>query len=354
MKQSRSAQEPPFAALQQVMLQIESWLARDGATRVIVGAPTLEEFERQKLPPHCKAARCKLRGPRVPTRGNRLKEHPIVVARWPQDALVESTSPALLFVLDGEADVQFADYVVRGRAGDSFFLPARIPKRDGSGPHYDKITPESRCDLLFLSLTSVGLHSVEAHICHSRGKKHEMSSAGENCWLTSRAICLLLDALSETTKNEVNSQSAFHLIAAVVSLLRQEIVQGRCFDPRVFPSTSSAVDNYTPISKAAEYIQNHLYGRISIDVVARWVGLSRTVFIRRFREETGETFKEHLTRLRLEQAGVLLLQTSLTVEQISQRVGLSPGQLRNLFHTKHGCSPAKFRRSQNKSETGDF
>jgi AraC-like DNA-binding protein len=344
----------PFAALQQALLQIESWLARDGATRVIVGTPTLEEFERQKLPPHCKASRRKLRGPRVPTRGNRLKENPIVIARWPQNGLVESTSPALLFVLGGEADIQLADYVVHSRAGDSFFLPARIPKLDGSRPHYENITPESHCDLLFLSLPSIGLHGVEAHICHSRGEIHEMSGDGENCWLTSRAICLLFDTFAEITKNEANTQDVFHLIAAIISLLKQEVEQGRAFNPRDFPSTSSSLDDYTPISKAVEYIQNHLDRSLSIDLVARWVGLSRTVFIQRFREETGETFKEHLTRLRLEQAGVLLLQTSLTIEQISQRVGLSPGQLRNLFHAKHHCSPAKFRRSQNKSEVGDF
>jgi AraC family transcriptional activator FtrA len=96
-------------------------------------------------------------------------------------------------------------------------------------------------------------------------------------------------------------------------------------------------------------MQNHLYISLSIDQVARWVGLSRSTFVKRFREATGETFQEHLTGLRLEQAKVLLSQTNLPVDHISKRIGLSSAQLRNLFHAKHQCTPREFRDSQKKN-----
>jgi AraC-like DNA-binding protein len=228
------------------------------------------------------------------------------------------------------------------------FLPARIPKLDGSRPHYEKVTPQAHCDLLFLSFLANGLHTLEAHICHSRGDQHLLAGIGESCWLTSRAISLLFDAISEITQNGGNDKSTFYLVAAVVSLFKQDIELGKCFNNRDFPSQSLSLDNRTPISKALEYMQNHLNRPLSIDLVARWVGLSRTVFIKNFRDETNESFKEHLTRLRLEQAKVLLRQTNLPIDHISERVGLSSGQLRNLFHEKCQCTPREFRLPQRK------
>jgi transcriptional regulator GlxA family with amidase domain len=78
------------------------------------------------------------------------------------------------------------------------------------------------------------------------------------------------------------------------------------------------------------------------------VGLSRNVFVQQFRKETGESFLEYLTRQRLEQAKVLLCQSNLSIEVISGRIGLSSGQLRNLFHDKLQCTPREFRQNQRK------
>jgi AraC-like DNA-binding protein len=348
LEMNSSPKDTEFLPLQNALNRILLGLESSAPPPIMLAVQTMEEFKSQKLPDHCKVRKRKIHGPRVPFRGRRRISNPAIIARWPQDGLMEGTWPALLFVLDGEADIHLVNYMVHSRAGDIMFLPARIPKLDGLRPHYEKVTPESHCDLLFLSFISTGLHTLEAHICHSRGDQHLPPGIGENCWFTSRAICLLFDAISEITQNDGSDESTFYLVAAVVSLFKQVVDQGKCFTNRDFPSQSLSLDNRTPISKALEYIQNHLNRPLSIDLVARWVGLSRTVFIRNFRDETNESFKEYLTRLRLEQAKVLLRQTTLPVDHISDRVGLSSGQLRNLFHEKCQCTPKEFRLRQRK------
>jgi AraC-like DNA-binding protein len=332
-----------FAPLVGVLQRFQFSLKSD-TPPILLAAQTREDFKAQQLPPHCVVTPRKLRGKRVRTRKS-SSGNSSVIARWPQDGLVESSSPSLLLVLDGHADIDIADYRVRCGSGDVVFLPARIPKLDGSRPHYEKATPESHCDLLFISFLPIGLHNISIHICHSRGNRHEMSGAGETCWLTSQPVSLLFDALAEIAQSG-NSKSTFHLVAAVLLLINEGLEQGKCYDPKDFPARSLSTDTQDPISKAHEYMQNHLSRPLSIDLVAHWVGLSRTLFIRQFREKIGKTFKAHLTELRLEEAKVLLTTSHLSIDSISKRVGLTSGQLRNLFHDRFQCAPRDFRHTK--------
>jgi len=340
-----SAKNSEFVPLLGALKRIQFSLESVSPPCVMLAAQTREEFLNQKLPAHCRVSSRKIRGQRIAVRGRDRVENPQVLARWPQDDLVEGTSPQLFFVLDGEADIPIADYVVHCHTGDIIFCPPGIVKMGGARPHYQKVTPEAHCDLLVIGFIAHGVGNSTASICHSRGDQHRTSEPGESCWMASHAIKQILDTLSSMAQQEWETKSTFHLAAAAVALLIHDLEQGKCFSNHDFPSQSASLRGLTPISKALEYMQNHLYTSLSIDQVARWVGLSRSTFVKRFREATGETFQEHLTGLRLEQAKVLLSQTNLPVDHISKRVGLSSGQLRNLFHAKHQCTPREFRDS---------
>lgn len=341
------AKDSAFAPLLGALKRIQFSLESASPPCVMLAAPTMEEFNAQQLPPHCKVIRRKLHGKRVRMRSRNIYS-PSFIARWPLDKLVEGISPTMLIVLSGHADIQIVDYMVHCYGGDVLFLPAGVPKSEGSRVHYEKVTPESYCDLLVIDFLSVGLHNLEVSICHSRGDQHTASKIGERCWVASRELSLIFDTLSEIAQHGRSIESAFFLFAAAISLLKQNIELGKCFTLQDFPSQSSSMDDYSPISKAQEYIQNHLYTSLSINLVARWVGLSRNIFAQQFRKETGESFHEFLTRQRLEQAKVLLCQSNLSIEIISSRIGLSSGQLRNLFHDYYQCTPREFRQNQRK------
>jgi AraC-like DNA-binding protein len=346
---SASAQNMEFQPLLGALKQIQFWLESERPPQIMLAAQTMEEFKSQKLPPHCKVSRRRIRGPRVPVHGRRkVKELINTVAQWPNDALVEGIFPTLVFIMSGEADIRLVDYVVHCRAGDILFIPARLPKLDGSRPHYEKMSPDAHCDILMLQL-GVNNALISATVCHSKGDTHEPGSKEESCWIKNNLLANLFAGFGDELQNVGHTKSTFYLLAAFVLLFQQELLQSRAYVSLNFPSDSPALHTHAPIQQATEYMQNHLERSLSIDLVARWVGLSRAVFTKRFREETNESFKTYLTRLRLEQAKVLLCETNLPIERVSERVGLTPGQLRNLFHENHLCTPTEFRHSSKKS-----
>lgn len=74
--------------------------------------------------------------------------------------------------------------------------------------------------------------------------------------------------------------------------------------------------------KAREYIHEH-YNRpcLSLAEISEYLGVSPSHFCYQFARETGQTFKEYLTKVRVEEARKLLMETQLKVYEVSERVG---------------------------------
>lgn len=97
--------------------------------------------------------------------------------------------------------------------------------------------------------------------------------------------------------------------------------------------------------KARWFMQGRYAGDIRVTDVADFVGLSRSQLFRVFREEAGESPKECLQRIRIEQAGRLLRATDLSVEEIALSVGMgSAQQLSAAFRKRLGIAPTAYRR----------
>src|SRR5690606_2352383 len=75
------------------------------------------------------------------------------------------------------------------------------------------------------------------------------------------------------------------------------------------------------IEKAISYIQNHYQHDISIDEVCEFIGLSVSHFCALFKQVTGSTFLEYVTRCRIEKAKYLLIHTEVKVYQLAPLVG---------------------------------
>lgn len=82
----------------------------------------------------------------------------------------------------------------------------------------------------------------------------------------------------------------------------------------------------------------------TVATLAREVGASRAAFAERFRDLVGEPPMTYLTHLRIGLATELLADRSLTLEQISRRVGYgTPFALSAAFKRIVGTSPARYR-----------
>jgi two-component system, response regulator YesN len=100
------------------------------------------------------------------------------------------------------------------------------------------------------------------------------------------------------------------------------------------------------IQRAREYIGQHYTDPgLSLNKVAAHVNLSPSHFSVVYSQETGQTFKEYLTEIRIKKAKELLRMTTLGSTEISYQVGYSdPHYFSHVFGKHSGFSPREFRK----------
>lgn len=99
------------------------------------------------------------------------------------------------------------------------------------------------------------------------------------------------------------------------------------------------------IRQTKEYMEHHYTDpELSLNVVAAQANLSASHFSVVFSQETGQTFKEHLTELRIKKAKELLRTTTLRSADIGYQVGYNdPHYFSSVFKKHTGISPMEFR-----------
>ncbi|WP_135554235.1 helix-turn-helix domain-containing protein [Paenibacillus cymbidii] len=99
------------------------------------------------------------------------------------------------------------------------------------------------------------------------------------------------------------------------------------------------------IDQTMRLLEQHYGEQISLAVVADRLGLNPSYLSRIFKENTGETFSDYLTRLRMEKSKRLLLDSNDKIKEISQQVGYyKTSYFIKLFKTYCGVSPGEFRK----------
>ncbi|CCB75081.1 MULTISPECIES: GlxA family transcriptional regulator [Streptomycetaceae] len=97
---------------------------------------------------------------------------------------------------------------------------------------------------------------------------------------------------------------------------------------------------------AREWAQDHLEEPITLRDLADQESMSVRTFTRRFREETGVSPGQWLTRQRVERARQLLESTELTVDQVARSAGFgTAASLRQHLQAALGVSPTAYRRT---------
>ncbi len=99
------------------------------------------------------------------------------------------------------------------------------------------------------------------------------------------------------------------------------------------------------IKQAQEYLERHYMDpELSLNDVAGQVSHSASHFSTLFSQETGHTFKEHLTEIRIKKAKELLRTTTLKAFEIGYQVGYKdPHYFSHVFHKNTGLTPMEFR-----------
>jgi len=108
---------------------------------------------------------------------------------------------------------------------------------------------------------------------------------------------------------------------------------------------SSTVRLRTSLLDEANAIVAHEYASdLALDDIARRVASSRRQLQRAYAEIGRTTFRDHLTRVRMERAAELLASPGLTVREVARSVGYrQPAQFAKAFRRHHGVAPSDFR-----------
>lgn len=103
-------------------------------------------------------------------------------------------------------------------------------------------------------------------------------------------------------------------------------------------------DVVDPVEAAKKWIMNNLGENITIDKIAREIHMNSTYFCEYFKNQTGETILDYVTKVRIEKARELLLATDFRIYDIAQTVGYSDTKYFSKLFKKHfGEVPSKYR-----------
>lgn len=113
-------------------------------------------------------------------------------------------------------------------------------------------------------------------------------------------------------------------------------------------SNASIPDTYKYV---IHYIESNYVNPLSLDSLSSFANLSKYHFAREFKKYTGFTPNDYLLELRIRHACILLLNSNLSIEQISDEVGIhNMSNFIKQFKKRIGLTPSAFRNSKN----GDF
>lgn len=108
----------------------------------------------------------------------------------------------------------------------------------------------------------------------------------------------------------------------------------------------SMADEY--VKYAVNYIHTiHYHNRLSVNEISEYVGINRSYLCRLFKEKLGVSPKQYITSFKLKTASRLLEETNLTIGQVALSSGFDDQlYFSSAFSKAYGCSPSRYRRER--------
>lgn len=109
-------------------------------------------------------------------------------------------------------------------------------------------------------------------------------------------------------------------------------------------SPKSDFENSTKIKKVYDYIQENYHKKISLSEISELVNMSPVSFNRFIKNRTGKTFVIYVNNTRISKATRLLLESDLSIGEISFKCGFNNiANFNRIFKRAKNCTPSEYR-----------
>jgi AraC-like DNA-binding protein len=134
--------------------------------------------------------------------------------------------------------------------------------------------------------------------------------------------------------------SVLAIITQLLVMISRHLKRLDCREKKI---QSSKIKRIRDIMSYLE--ERAVHERLTLEVVAAKYGISRFYLCRLFKEVTGITFVRYITSLKVNEAKRLLVDTDMSMIEISESVGYeSLSNFEKNFKTETGIIPSKYRR----------
>lgn len=147
-------------------------------------------------------------------------------------------------------------------------------------------------------------------------------------------VSFVINALMQENPHE-NNQAACN---ALIQLLLARIL------PNLVLHHNSSSDSESLTYQIAQYISEHFQEKVTLEMLARHLGVSKFHLSHIFSEKMGQNFPSYLAKIRLDYASFLLSGTDLPVTQICEESGFSSHRtFFRSFKEHYGLTPLEYR-----------
>ena len=147
---------------------------------------------------------------------------------------------------------------------------------------------------------------------------------------------------------------SFTALSILAGVLGRQVPAAAAAIGRNFPDPAGPVKPNDSVAGAAlSIIWNYSHQNLSVDRIARQLGVTRRKLERRFYAACNRTVLQELTACRLARAQRMLRETHLPIKYIAAASGFSsPGHLPTVFRRELGTTPSRYR-NQQKQASGE-
>ncbi|NGP44268.1 AraC family transcriptional regulator [Bacillaceae bacterium SIJ1] len=242
---------------------------------------------------------------------------------WDGEKRAEVKNVAFQYTLSGRGEILYNDKVYSLDAGQAFFV-------EFPSPHAYYLPEDSPAwEFLYITLQGEEAMFYQKQILEAEGPVLTLHPEHS-------PIQLLFSMWQMASENHIkDSFRASSLAYQFVTELYRHVLT----------LEKNATDWPLSIVQTTSFIHKHFAQDIALDDLVKVSQLSRYHFTRRFKQTTGMSPMQYVTKIRIEKAMALLSSTSLQTHSIAKKCGYPEANYFNkVFKKIVGTSPSLFRR----------